>query len=73
MTRFCAHCRLKHATDTWRVNACADGRPNGTKPRVVQLCSDCDRELNRLVLQFCNVRGVDKIMAAYRPPSEVEA
>lgn len=57
----CQHCHKVKAVTEWSLNACAEGR----RLRKLRLCNPCDIELNRLVLAFANVKGLDRIMTKY--------
>ena len=60
MTKPCDHCDAP-ATETWDLKACAEGR----QPRVINLCVDCDVDLNRLVLTFAGVEDAVAVVDAY--------
>lgn len=51
----CAHCG-KSSTAQWKI--CATGAYQG-------LCTECDIELNAIVIKFLNVSNADKIMNQY--------
>ena len=57
----CQHCRDAWATETFTARMCAENR----RKRVVRLCAACDLELNRIVLEFVRVPGLEAKMEAY--------
>lgn len=46
----------------WKVRSCAAGGPEEYRG----LCTPCDLDLNRLVLEFFRVEDIDAVLAAYR-------
>ena len=63
----CSHCGQSGADNKWHPQICADNR----KKRSRWLCDPCDHMLNRLVLEFFNVRDVDRRMAEYTGGNEL--
>lgn len=57
----CAHCGQLGAENTWRVQACADGR----RRRVVKLCEPCDVKANQWMLTFFRVPGAEAKLQEY--------
>lgn len=62
----CAHCGAPSAHQ-WHVRACAAGGPLVWRG----LCTPCDLELNRLVLDFFRVPDAADLLAAYAASGEV--
>jgi transposase-like protein len=58
----CAHCNTPRAKHQWKVQACADKR----KKRSKWLCTSCDIELNKHVLEFLNIPNAKDKLNEYR-------
>jgi hypothetical protein len=58
----CAHCRTPKAIASWELRACADGG----KRRKKWLCSPCDIECNRMMLEFFNDPEAGEKIEAYK-------
>ena len=58
----CRRCKLHPAHDSWTLSACADGN----KKREFKLCSQCDVDLNAMVMRFLNVPHAEVKIEKYR-------
>jgi len=58
----CTHCNTPKAKHQWKVQACADKR----KKRSKWLCTSCDIELNKHVLEFLNIPNAESKLNEYR-------
>ncbi len=59
--KICVHCG-KPATRDWDMNFCADGNVK----RRLDLCDDCDLDLNEYLLHFFRVPAAEEKLEAYR-------